>query len=605
MLNVLINAYSVGPNAGSELGMGWNWVINIANHCNVFVITEGECKNEILEAIERLPQKNNLHFYFNPLPDKVRAMCRNQGDWRFYWYYRKWQQKTLGIAREIIAKNHIDVMHQLNMIGFREPGYLWKIKDIPLVWGPVGGIANIPTAYLKGAGWKMKLFCRLKNFISDMQFRYHPRVRSAVKRSTMIAAMKEVQTATKMVYGKDIPVINETGTYPSEEEAVCIESHGSSLNVLWVGKFDYRKRLDIALKAVAATTNSRIHLYICGTGTPGQIKEFHNLAKTLNIESQVSWLGEVPHDRIPSLMRSSDLLLFTSISDATSTVVLEAISVGLPILSFNICGFGPIVQDFAGTSIGMSDPGQSIHDFAAQLTYFYNNRNELDRISVQERTNAYKLSWEYKCKQISKIYRSAILGGVILWIPEYYKGKLNILWVGKFDFRKQFFLALNSVSMIQDKKGIMLHVVAPMTSEQETQIMRWIEDLNLSGYVTLYGRIPHDDVQKLMRESDILLFTSLSEGTPHVVLEAVKNQLPIICFDICGQGEVVDEMVGLKVDPTNFNDSASRFSQALDALRYDRRKRISMINNCSIKQKQCSWDNKIRKVVDLYEKSLP
>ena len=105
MINVLINAYAVAPNWGSEQGLGWNWVINLAKYCNVHVITEGEWRKEIEEAVDKLPHKANLHFYYNPLPDKVRRMCWNQGDWRFYWHYRKWQEKTLEIAREIIKSS--------------------------------------------------------------------------------------------------------------------------------------------------------------------------------------------------------------------------------------------------------------------------------------------------------------------------------------------------------------------------------------------------------------------------------------------------------------------------------------------------------------------
>ena len=68
-------------------------------------------------------------------------MCWNQGDWRFYKYYKKWQWKTYLIAKEICAEVNIDVLHQLNMIGFREPGYLWKLSKengVPFVWGPIG-----------------------------------------------------------------------------------------------------------------------------------------------------------------------------------------------------------------------------------------------------------------------------------------------------------------------------------------------------------------------------------------------------------------------------------------------------------------------------------
>lgn len=90
MLNILINAYAVAPNWGSEQGMGWNWIINIAKYCKCYVITEGEWRKEIEEALLELPQKDNIKFYYNPVSEKVRKMCWNQGDWRFYYYYHKW-----------------------------------------------------------------------------------------------------------------------------------------------------------------------------------------------------------------------------------------------------------------------------------------------------------------------------------------------------------------------------------------------------------------------------------------------------------------------------------------------------------------------------------
>ena len=140
MLNILVNAYAVSPNWGSEPGLGWNWIANLSKYCNLFVITEGEWKKEIEEKVAELPQRDNIHFFFNPVSPEIRKMCWNQGDWRFYKHYRDWQNKSLDLARQIIADNHIDVIHQLNMIGFREPGSLWKIKEIPFVWGPVGGV---------------------------------------------------------------------------------------------------------------------------------------------------------------------------------------------------------------------------------------------------------------------------------------------------------------------------------------------------------------------------------------------------------------------------------------------------------------------------------
>ena len=110
MLHILVNAYAVSPIWGSEPGMGWNWVIHLAQYW----------RREIEAALAELPQRANLSFRYNPVSPRVRRMCWNQGDWRFYWHYRRWQRRTLRLARQIVASEHVDVIHQLNMIGFRK-----------------------------------------------------------------------------------------------------------------------------------------------------------------------------------------------------------------------------------------------------------------------------------------------------------------------------------------------------------------------------------------------------------------------------------------------------------------------------------------------------
>ena len=42
---------------------------------------------------------------------------------------------------------------KLTMTGFREPGFFWK-SPIPFVWGPIGGMSNIPLKYFPKMGIK-------------------------------------------------------------------------------------------------------------------------------------------------------------------------------------------------------------------------------------------------------------------------------------------------------------------------------------------------------------------------------------------------------------------------------------------------------------------
>ena len=72
MLSILINAYACSPEMGSEPGMAWNWCVNLAQHCELHIITEGEFRDKIETVLPTLPQGKNMNFYYNPVSEKIR-----------------------------------------------------------------------------------------------------------------------------------------------------------------------------------------------------------------------------------------------------------------------------------------------------------------------------------------------------------------------------------------------------------------------------------------------------------------------------------------------------------------------------------------------------
>lgn len=407
MLTVLINAYACSPNMGSEPGMGWNWCVNLAKYCELYIITEGEFKGNIETALQTLPQAENMHFYYNSVPDKVREMCWNQGDWRFYKHYKKWQYKTYEIALDIIVHNKIDIVHQLNMIGFREPGYLWKIKDIPFVWGPIGGLKQFPILYLNDGGIKMLLFNLIKNGINKLQLKYSRRVHKAINHaSVLISSIPDSYIAIKKSFGLETYIITETGCFDVEVKQMH-NFNSKTLKLLWVGKFDYRKRLDLALRIISSL-DIDVQLIICGTGDEKQITKYKQLCESLKITRKVVWKGFLPNKDVHELMSLADLLLFTSVSEDTSTVVLEAITYQLPVLCFNACGFGYVINDKVGRKVPLTNPIQSIDDFASIIKHLYDNRDEIKEMSDNCIKRANELSWENKAKQVFDMYTSCL-----------------------------------------------------------------------------------------------------------------------------------------------------------------------------------------------------
>ena len=407
MLKILINAYACSPGMGSEPGMAWNWVSNLAKFCELYIITEGEFREKIEEVVPTLEHSKNMHFYYNPVTAEIRKMCWNQGDWRFYKYYREWQWKTYLMAKDICSKEKIDVLHQLNMIGFREPGYLWKLSkesDVPFVWGPIGGLKQFPLAYLQGAGLKMKLFNRLKNILNVWQLKHEKRVDEALKTARLlVSSIPDSYRAIKKYKGLESIVIPETGCFLSEDIPTD-RFDEKELHVMWVGKFDFRKQLPLALRAIAIANNPNIVLDIYGGGSDEQIASAKRVADLLGITEKVVWHGNQPNDVVMNAMHKAQVFFFTSVSEDTSTVVLEAVSNRLPVLCFDAYGMAAVIDDKVGRKVALSNPAQSATDFAKQLNNLEHDRNLLKQLSENCKQRQTELSWEEKAKTMVEWY---------------------------------------------------------------------------------------------------------------------------------------------------------------------------------------------------------
>lgn len=445
MIEVVMTVYACRPNAGSEEGMGWNWVKNLGRHCRLHVINEGEWKEEVEAALAQLEYRDNITMYYLPVSEKVREMCWNQGNWLFYLHYRRWHIRAYRKALEIIDQHPVDLVHQLNFISFREPGFLWKIKSLPFVWGPVGGMENMPVPYIKGESWKHKLFVLLKNTLNTLQVKFQPRVRRAMNHAAVvIASGKGIETIVRREFGREPVTINETGCYPADTPDVSvsanpadavgisvsaspadlpessapaspasshpIETTSGDFNILWVGKFDYRKQLGLALRTIAALKHlPGIRFHVAGTGSDADVARFHQLSDDLGLHDITRWHGRMSNPQVHQLMHQSQLLFFTSIMDATSTVVVEAIMNKLPVVCFNICGFGPIVDKSVGRTIDLSDPTNSVTEFKREIENLYRNRTILSQLSAQCALKSKgELAWPVKAQKMKELYEDVL-----------------------------------------------------------------------------------------------------------------------------------------------------------------------------------------------------
>lgn len=404
MKKILVNAYAVSPGTGSELGMGWNWCVHMAERFELHIITEGEFRDRIEAALPGLPQGRRMHFYYLPVSDRIRKMCWNQGDWRFYWHYRRWQKRALSEARRILSREAVDVVHQLNMVGFREPGFLWQIPDVRYVWGPVGGMSQIPLAFFRTERPGVRLKMWLKNMLNWVQMQGSVRVRKAAGRADAVicATQYERRRFGKLCSGQ-LPVIPETGL-ESGDLLPRLPAEDGRFHLLWAGRFIASKQLGLALKILSELKADDIVLDILGGGSEEEQTRYRSLATRLGVADKVVWHGSVPHEEVIRRMRCSQVFLFTSVHETTSTVIMEAISAGLPIVCFDICGFGPIVDESIGRKVPCLSPERAVRDFVSAIGELYANPEIRAGMARGGRNRLRSLTWECKMEQLTKLY---------------------------------------------------------------------------------------------------------------------------------------------------------------------------------------------------------
>ena len=180
-----------------------------------------------------------------------------------------------------------------------------------------------------------------------------------------------------------------------------------------------------------------------------------------------------------------------------------------------------------------------------------------------------------------------------------FDGKLKIMWVGRMEERKALDLAIESLSKIRNKIDFEFTIIGDV--QMEDYYKKLIQKKNIEVQCKWKGRIQNDEVQHLMKKSHLFLFTSLREGTPHVVTEALQNGLPVICHNACGHGSVVTNDCGLKVDMISPKISIDFFSDCLIKLNNDRDLLKKMSENAIKRATDVSWENKAKDMFGIYK----
>lgn len=405
-LKILVSAYACSPNQGSEPGMGWNFVNGLSLYHEVHVITEKrKWEAPIKTYLEENPALGqNLKFYF--IDKKRNKQLRKIWPPSYYWFYKKWQKKAYHLALELDKKENFDLLHQLNMVGYREPGYLWKI-DKPFVWGPVGGLINSPWPFLPSLGFKGMVFYSGRNILNSWQRKFNIRARKAAnhKNCSIIAATPGTANTINKIWRRNAVVLCEVGQEITTSSIPLKKTCAESLKIIWSGMHTPGKNLPLLLHALKYISIP-YELHILGSGE--MTKKWQKMSKDLGVNDHCCWHGWLERKKAISIMNTGHVFCITSIKDLTSTVTLEALSFGLPIVCLDHCGFAHVVNEKCGIKIPVNTPSKAATNIMVALEKLYNDETFRQDLSKGALERAKDFSWDKKIEELNTIYFSLI-----------------------------------------------------------------------------------------------------------------------------------------------------------------------------------------------------
>jgi len=137
------------------------------------------------------------------------------------------------------------------------------------------------------------------------------------------------------------PSVDAIASRPEREAArSALGIRQDEFVVLWAGRLDPVKRVDLVVKCAEIMSSLPVRFLIAGDGPDRpRIEQAARRSPAAHVLHCLGW-----RDDLPALMAAADVLLLTSRTEGLPNIVLEAMAAGLPVVASDI----PSLRELAG-----------------------------------------------------------------------------------------------------------------------------------------------------------------------------------------------------------------------------------------------------------------
>lgn len=346
--------------------------------------------------------ETTIHYWMywlgKKLPSRVANVTTNIIS-HFVTQYYQWR-----LARKAVLELSINIIHEPSPVSPKKPSILFKL-GAPVVIGPMNGGMSFPIGFAfmeskfeKIFYYPLRLSAHLVNFAMP----------GKIVADVLLVANHRTKTALpKFSQGKVIQLV-ENGVDLNTWHCDIRNCNDKILEFVFVGRLVDWKCVDLLLKAfLLVSKHHNIRLKIIGDGPERQKLEQFVMDNCLN--ELITFLGWKTQQECHQLLINCHVFVLPSVRECGGAVVLEAMSVGLPVIAVNWGGPADYVTPETGILIEPSEPLIFVDDLSKAIeklavdSHLRHSAGKAGKKRIEE-----EFTWQKKIDLILDIYRQTV-----------------------------------------------------------------------------------------------------------------------------------------------------------------------------------------------------
>lgn len=403
---IFVSAYACEPGLGSEIGVGWHWVLEMSRYFELWVLTRESNRPTIEPWIALHPEYKGIHFLYFDLPKWARFWKKGLRGVRTY--YNIWQYCTNSIVKRTMRENDIKIFHHLTY-----GNMLWKVSSYGqkqfFIWGPVGGLETIPAEYSRHYTGKARLIEWVRRAaikLLPLNFGFKKRCRNAdlmLCKTEITRNLIPESQRHKSVLFTDVAVEDVAKAF--EEQAAC----NDKIEYLTVGRLDAWRGFDLVIEsfARAAQNNPNMHLTIVGKGSDKE--RLQALAKECGVEGQITFTGKVEMSEYYRLLTAADVVINASLKEGAVTVSFDTMAMGKPLICLDTTGYTRYFSNDYAIVIPRTTRSEVIDELSRAIERM-SNADERKLLGEKAKNAGKQFTWEERGKEFRDLLMDRLKG---------------------------------------------------------------------------------------------------------------------------------------------------------------------------------------------------